>query len=126
MMSGHDVPMLADRVAVISGVNRRRRWSPEAKAQLVAETYATSVNEVAERYNVARNQLFAWRRLAKLSGSSSGPCFVPVEVIDPASRTSPSGGGVIEVQIGAAGMRIPPGSDPAMVSTILMALKGVR
>lgn len=79
MMSGHDVPMLADRVAVISGVNCRLRWSPEAKAQLVAESYARSVNEVAERYNVARNQLFAWRRLAKVSGSSSGPCFVPVE-----------------------------------------------
>ena len=33
------------RVEVFTGTARRRRWSAEEKAQIVAESYATSVGE---------------------------------------------------------------------------------
>lgn len=54
------------RIEVITGVQRRRRWSPEQKAAIVAETYepGISVSEVARRRGIAPNQLFTWRRLA--------------------------------------------------------------
>jgi hypothetical protein len=126
MMSGHDVPMMGglQRVEVVTGLNRRR-WSPQAKAQLVAETYSTSVGEVAERYNVARNQLFAWRGRAKRSGMVTD-AFVCVEVTDAADGGSAIGHGVIELQVGSVGMRIPQGADPAMVATVLASLRGNR
>jgi transposase len=53
--------------AEILGPDRRRRWSKEAKAAIVAETYApgVSVSEVARRHGIAPSQVFAWRKLAE-------------------------------------------------------------
>jgi len=53
--------------AEVLGPERRRRWSKEAKAAIVAETYApgASVSEVARRHGIAPSQVFAWRRLAE-------------------------------------------------------------
>jgi transposase-like protein len=55
----------ADRVEVITSVQRRRRWSAEEKARIVQETYAPgmSVSLVARQHGIARNQVFTWRRL---------------------------------------------------------------
>ncbi len=54
-----------DRVEVITSVQRRRRWTPEEKIQIVEETYlpGNSVSLVARRHGIAGNQLFTWRRL---------------------------------------------------------------
>lgn len=66
MMPGDDVltvPVpVARRIEVFTGVGQRRRWSAEAKAQIVAESYETSVGEVAKRYSLAKTQVFTWRR----------------------------------------------------------------
>ena len=53
--------------AEVLGPERRRRWPKEAKAAMVAETYApgVSVSEIARRHGVAPSQLFAWRKLAR-------------------------------------------------------------
>jgi transposase len=53
--------------AQVLGPERRRRWSKEAKAAIVAETYApgVSVSEVARRHGIAPSQVFAWRKLAE-------------------------------------------------------------
>ena len=54
-----------EHVAVVTSVQRRRRWSAEEKAAIVQETYAPgmSVSLVARRHGIAPNQLFTWRRL---------------------------------------------------------------
>ena len=62
---------------MIASVQRRRRWSAEAKAAIVQETYAhgMSVSLVARRHGIAPNQLFRWRRLyaeSALSAVSAG------------------------------------------------------
>lgn len=51
----------------ILGPERRRRWSREQKAAIVAETYepGVSVSAVARRHGIAPSQLFQWRRLAE-------------------------------------------------------------
>jgi transposase len=51
---------------VLSGPERRRRWTAAEKLALVAETYepGMSVSLVARRHGIAPNQLFTWRRLA--------------------------------------------------------------
>ena len=53
---------LTARVEVFTGTARRRRWNAETKARIVAESYSTSVGEAADRYGVAKTQLFSWRR----------------------------------------------------------------
>ena len=52
------------RVEVITGVGRRRRWTDEEKAWIVAESLdpATTVSAVARRYGLHASQLFTWRR----------------------------------------------------------------
>ncbi len=56
MMPGDDVlsEPVVRRVEVFTGAGRRRRWSAEARAQIVAESYATSVGEMADRYGLAK------------------------------------------------------------------------
>src|SRR5215212_8599807 len=55
----------AERVEVITSVQRRRRWSTEEKVRIVEETYlpGNSVSLVARHHGIAANQLFTWRRL---------------------------------------------------------------
>src|ERR687897_1472903 len=72
------------RVEVITGVGRRRRWSDEDKARIVAESLdpATTASAVARRHGLHASQLFVWRQQLQRSASSavavSGPGFVPV------------------------------------------------
>src|SRR3954468_19300684 len=72
------------RFEVITGVGRRRRWSLEEKARIVAESLdpATTASAVARRYGLHASQLFVWRqqlqRRALLAETSGGPGFVPV------------------------------------------------
>lgn len=51
-------------VTVIEGSARRRRWSDEEKARIVAESLEpmVSVSAVARRHGINPNQLFTWRR----------------------------------------------------------------
>lgn len=52
-------------VEVLTGIQRRRRWSAEQKKAMVLETEQPGMNVsvVARKYEVHPNQLFRWRRL---------------------------------------------------------------
>ncbi|SDE94282.1 Transposase, partial [Bradyrhizobium brasilense] len=52
------------RVEIITGTGRRRRWSTDAKATIVAESFApgASVSAVARRHDISPSLLFLWRR----------------------------------------------------------------
>jgi hypothetical protein len=52
------------RVEVLTGPGRRRRWSADEKARIVAETLVPGarVSEVARRWQVCSQQVFGWRR----------------------------------------------------------------
>ena len=52
------------RVEVITGERRRRRWTGEEKARIVAENFeeGANISEVARRNGVARGLLTVWRR----------------------------------------------------------------
>jgi len=67
---------------VLSGVQRRRRWTPEEKVGIVEETYlpGMSVSLVARRHGIGAGQLFTWRRLmaqGALTAASAGEEVVP-------------------------------------------------
>ncbi len=124
-MPGDDVLMMpsARRIEVFTAAAPRRRWSAQAKAQIVAESYETSVGETSARYSLSKTQIFTWRRDAREASGSWG---------SPGSRsTTPARGerprrGVIEVRLRAGSLSVEPGADPMMVTAILMALRAPR
>ena len=80
---------------IISTVERRRRWSIEAKARILEEALApgASVSAVAGRHGVCRSLLYSWMRLAganRLRGISTKvptPAFAPVRIAEPGRST---------------------------------------
>ena len=58
------------RIEVITGTVRRRRWTTEQKIRIIEESFdsGASVSEVARRNGVAANLLFRWRRLMSEGG----------------------------------------------------------
>ena len=138
MMAGDDVltKPVARRIEVFTGAGRRRKWSAEAKAEIVAESYAASVGEVADRRGLAKNQLFAWRReaRAKAAAEPGVSAFVPV-IVDPAPapaavahpkrlrRQRRVGEGSIELEISGVTVRVERGADANTVAAVIRALK---
>ena len=63
----------AQRVEVITSVQRRRRWSVGEKVRLVEEAMqpGLSVSYVARRAGIAPSQLFAWKRRMLEGGAAA-------------------------------------------------------
>jgi transposase len=59
------------RIEIITGMERRRRWSAAEKLRIVEETLSSgdSVSAVARRHGVAPNLLYRWRRLMTEGGA---------------------------------------------------------
>lgn len=128
-------PEAVRRLEVFTGAGRRRSWTAEQKARIVAETYqrGESVSAVARRHALTPQQLFGWRRDAR-QRREDGACdgvwaFTPVLVEAAASSADtpiatacPGRSTVIEIVIGAATVRIVPGIDGATLETVLRAV----
>ena len=127
---------------ILTGPERRRRWSEEEKARIVAETMepGTRVADVARRHGVSRGLLYTWRRE---SGTAAFPDLVPIvmEVADGRNgrlpTTSPVGqparksaglvrepDGVIEISLtGGARVRVRGHVDAKALQAVLTALR---
>lgn len=57
------------RLELFTVAGRRRTWSDEEKAAIVAESDrpGASISAVARRHGLSASQLFTWRRLARLA-----------------------------------------------------------
>jgi transposase len=62
-----------DRIEVVTGVERRRRWSLSEKSKAVEETRSSgmSVSYVARKYGIAPSLLFRWRKLMAEGGQEA-------------------------------------------------------
>jgi transposase len=129
------------RLEVFTGAGRRRTWSDEDKARIVAEIVASgeSVSAVARRHGLSPQQLFGWRRELQASQTALSHAeelhFVPA-VLDVA-RSSPlvrrqrkrlrhpvgPDAGMIEVEIDGVTVRVGRGADAKTVTAVLQALK---
>lgn len=132
------------RLEVFTGAGRRRRWSDEDKARIVAEIVASgdSVCSVARRHGLSPQQLFGWRRqLREAAGDHSkieAVQFVPavVDAVVPAPavdqerktlRCKPKpDGGIIEIEVDGITIRAGRGADATMIASIVQALKASR
>ncbi|CAB3801447.1 hypothetical protein LMG27177_05059 [Paraburkholderia fynbosensis] len=74
---------------VLTGPERRRRWSADEELAMVRECFepGKTVSMVARRHGVNPNQLFQWRKLyqdGSLSAVSAGEEVVPVSELSDA------------------------------------------
>ena len=139
MMRGDDVltEPVVRRLEVFTGAGRRRKWTAQAKAQIVAESYALSVGDVADRYALSKTQLFTWRRHARDQNGAREQCssFVPV-LVEAAVRTpmaaeslekrGRSRDGGIELEIDGVVVRVGRGAEAKTVAAVIKALKAQR
>lgn len=107
------------RTELITGVERRRRWSSEQKRSIVLSAFApgAAVTEVARRADIHPNQIYRWRKaLSEASG------FAQV-VVAAEAREPPGGSAAIEVAIGGGiHARIAAYAPPALAAAVLKAL----
>ena len=114
------------RVEVITGVGRRRRWTDEEKAWIVAESLdpASTVSAVARRYGLHPSQLFVWRQQFAAPAAREAPGFVPVVVTE--DDPAPAGtAGRIEIALGPAVVRVGADVDAAALRRVLEAVRGL-
>ena len=118
------------RVEILTGPGRRRRWSAEDKARVVAETLdpVANISAVARRWQICPQQLFAWRREARASPSATRTrtAFVPI-TMESGSATAAArrhaGAAVIEVELAGAVVRIAPEVDGGLLGDALRAVR---
>src|SRR3546814_13548117 len=74
------VPGRAERLDVIETVGGKRRWTPEARARIIAESLepGANVSAVARRHGLFPQQLYTWRR--GLRERAEAMRFVPAMV----------------------------------------------
>ena len=119
------------RVDIQVGAGRRRRWSDKAKGQIVAESYAPVVSEVALRHDISPQHLFAWRKAARAGVLSlpadEAPLFVPVVTglrgAGPRTEAAMRSPTTITIEIGGAVVRAAAGVDLAWLRDVLRAVR---
>ena len=118
------------RVEILTGTPRRRRWSAEEKARIVAESSVPGsvARTVALRHGVHPNQLYGWRREFRMIGGTAEPglaCgFVPVTVAEEAPcRGGGLAVGAVEIALGGAVLRAVPGVAMDFLSAVLRAMR---
>jgi transposase len=114
------------QLPVAAGAGRRRTWTREQKARIIAESNASSesVTAVARRHGITAQQLYRWRwhdRHQSDGAHGKDVTFAPV-MLEPA-REDQSRRNVraptIEVEIGAMTVRVPAGCDLATLQMVL-------
>jgi transposase len=118
------------RLEVITGVGRRRRWSLEDKARIVAESLdpATTASAVARRYGLHASQLFVWRqqlqRNAPPAAAVGGSAFVPVLMAED-SPAPAEAVGRMEIALGPAVVRVGTDVDAAALHRVLEVVRSL-
>ena len=130
------MPEVVRRIEVFTGAGRRRIWSSEEKAAIVAESYveAETVCAVARRHGLTPQQLFTWRRLSRQPMTEAPVVFVPAvaETVLPEPLAAPlparrpqrrSKASGIELEIGGVEVRVGADANPRAIAAVIRALK---
>ena len=109
------------RVEVMSGPERRRRWSEEQKRAIVAEAFAPGVSEtdVARRVDVVPGQIYRWRH--ELGCAAVG--FAEVMVSPSSRERSGADTPAVEIDIGTdIRVRLPMTTPKELAGAVIKAL----
>jgi transposase len=116
------------RIEVITGQRRRRHWSGEDKARIIAESLVpgANVSAVARRNGVSGGLLFKWRRDALRAPAPMAP-FIPVTLAAGGSGQNDAPGdascGTIEVELAGACIRVQGAVSKTALKTVMAALR---
>ena len=123
------------RFEVITGTGRRRRWPAEAKARIVAESFApgVQVSDVARRHDLRPQQLFGWRREARegrlAMPGAEVPTFVPILANvasgTAAARSAAEAESSIEIELRGVVVRVRGRTSTGALAEVLAAVKSV-
>jgi transposase len=122
----------------ILGLERRRRWGDEEKLEIVLSVGmgGATVTQVAQRHEVTRQQIYAWRHELKKKGLLSAPreaLFLPVELERPLELAIPAAvphvdaarPAQIELQLANGRcLRFDPALDAVMLTQVIRAVEG--
>ena len=140
-LGGRDEVRAYQRVEVITGRQRRRRWTAAEKARIVAQSAVpgANVSEVARRCGVNRGLLTVWRRQARIvpeeeTADGGAPLFVPVTV-DPdppvtgdRAQCRPEAGAPaparIELDLHTGRLVLCGAVDPGLAAAVIAAVRG--
>ena len=111
------------QVTVISGAERRRRWSDEQKRALVEAAFGPGAvcAEVAREADVSASQIYRWRRQFGIDVRER-PGFAPVALTSECREASTHAVAAMMVEIGGAVVRIAADAPPGLVATVLRSL----
>jgi transposase len=125
------------RIEVFTGAGRRRTWTSEEKAAFVAESQVVgeTVCGVARRHGLTPQQLFTWRREARLRNNAlegAEPSFVravvdgscSTQVRQPENRSAALQSSV-ELEINGIIVRIGRDAPAGTIVAVLRALKAI-
>lgn len=125
--------MSIQRMEILTGVGRRRRYTRAMKEQIVSESLAgeTTVTEVARRHDVDRSLVYRWRREFGVVGREATDVFLPVEVKEEATAhvqrmpaTAGSCSDLIEIELGGGcRVRVGAGFDADALCRVLGVLE---
>jgi transposase len=137
--SGHTSARMSgprQRIELITGGERRRRWSWEQKQAIVAESVAPRASPavIARKYGLNTGQLYTWRRqiLRRVPAVVAPTGFARVDVVEesarqavPTNTTHAARSGLIEVILpGGASVRVDGCIDERALRRVLNALRG--
>ncbi len=118
--------MACRKWTLITGVERRRRWSADEREQILAAVNAPGavVAEVGRRWDICTSLIYKWLREERQAARESG--FTPVIVkSEPHAVASDPPDAAITVDIGGARVRIGADAPAALVMATLKALRSL-
>ena len=133
------------RIEIFTGAGRRRTWSVDQKAAIVAESFAegASVCEVARRHGLTPQQLFTWRRVARKESearkaAAAPPLFVPA-IMEASAPTPPpakrkpravrseiDSAPTIELEVDGVMVRVGRDAQAKTITAVIRALKAAK
>jgi transposase len=113
------------QISLMSGPERRRRWSVEQKRELVAAAFApgASVTEVARRAAICTGLIYRWRRDFQTPETVTG--FAPAVLLEDrgfAPRSRPEEASLV-VELNGARVTVAADMPVALVTAVLRALR---
>jgi transposase len=118
------------QVEVITGAERRRKWTREQKEAILAEAFAPGAvaRAVARQNDISSGQLYGWRK--ELWEANRIADFARVTVADTATTTALSVRAcelpAIEIEMCGSRVRIPATMPPVLAAAIVKALASCR
>jgi transposase len=122
--------MLDSTIEIVTGRERRRRWSIADKLRIVAETQepGSRIGEVAVRHDIAASLLHGWRHQARHGRLSADGMagFVPVRLLQSqrAACSHPATAAPIEIALpDGSRLYIRNGARAATLRDVIVALR---